>query len=117
MQALRLMKTFARFLGRGAIDSLDPSALKLLAQVHYKRSKWEKQLITESSTGPNSVAVSEESFRGVLDGYLAATSYDKSWHKAWHEWALTNFELASLWERNSTGSSKFQIGLRVFDLI
>ena len=120
------MKTFARFLGRGqAAEDADEGALKLLAQVHYKWSKWEKQLITESTTGPSkltdiiksriitssssssasdSITATEESFKGVLDGYLVATSYDKSWHKAWHEWALTNFELASVWERNSSTS-------------
>lgn len=117
MQALRLMKTFARFLGR--IDSNNNSNgnhLKLLAQVHYKWSKWEKQLITESAssttsnasttnTSTNTITLSEDAFKGVLDGYLAATSYDKSWHKAWHEWALTNFELASLWERNASNST------------
>ncbi len=55
LQALRLMKTFARFLGRGRgqAEGADAEALKLLAQVHYKWSKWEKQLITESTTGPS----------------------------------------------------------------
>ena len=56
MQALRLMKTFARFLGRMPTDGDAASSsgtLKLLAQVHYKWSKWEKQLITENSTGPS----------------------------------------------------------------
>ena len=54
LQALRLMKTFARFLGRGQVaEDADAGSLKLLAQVHYKWSKWEKQLITESTTGPS----------------------------------------------------------------
>jgi FKBP12-rapamycin complex-associated protein len=30
----------------------------------------------------------------VLDTALAATSYDKNWHRAWHSWAMANLEFS-----------------------
>jgi FKBP12-rapamycin complex-associated protein len=30
-----------------------------------------------------------------LHSYLLATHYDSNWYKAWHTWALANFEVVS----------------------
>ena len=87
---LEMMKIYARHLTQIQATS---ETSKLLARFYYKSSKWEKQIMSENST------LSEEHFKTILDGYLAATSYDKTWHKAWHGWALMNFEMAATWER------------------
>lgn len=29
----------------------------------------------------------------ILHSYLLATHYDPTWYKAWHTWALANFEV------------------------
>ena len=90
--ALRAMKLYARHLTQMP-ETAENS--KLLARCYYKSSNWEKQLLTENS--------SEDYYKAILDGYLAATSYDKTWHKAWHGWALMNFEMAAAWERKNVG--------------
>ena len=88
MGALKMMKLYTKHL-KEQPDSIENS--ELLARCYYKASKWEKQLIKDNS--------SDDHFKAILDGYLAATSYDKTWHKAWHGWALMNFEMSSIWER------------------
>ncbi|KAH9273837.1 hypothetical protein BASA83_003831 [Batrachochytrium salamandrivorans] len=35
----------------------------------------------------------------ILASYLAATQCDKSWYKAWHAWALANFEVLAYQEK------------------
>ena len=89
---LKKMKFFARHLSQ-LPETTENS--QLLAHCYYKASNWEKQLLNDNS--------SEEQYKAILDGYLAATSYDKTWHKAWHGWALMNFEMAATWERRNTG--------------
>lgn len=86
------MKFYARHLAQisGTVENSE-----ILAQFYYKSSNWEKQLLNENS--------SEDHYKAILDGYLAATSYDKTWHKAWHGWALMNFEMATSWEKKHNG--------------
>lgn len=91
--ALRAMKLYTRNLSQMP-ETAENS--KLLARCYYKASNWEKQLLTDNSN--------EDHYKAILDGYLAATSYDKTWHKAWHGWALMNFEIAATWERKNVGS-------------
>ena len=31
--------------------------------------------------------------KDILHSYLLATHYDPTWYKAWHTWALANFEV------------------------
>ncbi len=33
--------------------------------------------------------------RDILSSYLAATQYNREWYKAWHAWALANFEVVT----------------------
>ena len=35
----------------------------------------------------------------TIDSFLSATNYDQSWYKAWHSWALANFEVISTLEK------------------
>ena len=95
-QSLRSMRNYTRFLGHEVETQAQApeNVLRLLARCNYKSSQWQRQLLSDSGT-------LEEGLKTVLEGYLAATSYDKSWYKAWHSWAQTNFELAAVWERNA----------------
>ena len=33
---------------------------------------------------------------------MLATQYDKDWYKAWHSWALANFEVISFYEKSNS---------------
>jgi FKBP12-rapamycin complex-associated protein len=37
----------------------------------------------------------------ILECYLLATRYDGQWYKAWHTWALANFEVVNYLESHS----------------
>lgn len=37
-----------------------------------------------------------------MQSYLLATQYDKEWYKAWHAWALANFEVISFFEKSNS---------------
>jgi FKBP12-rapamycin complex-associated protein len=37
----------------------------------------------------------------ILHAYFLATRYDPTWYKAWHTWALANFELIGHMEAQS----------------
>ena len=74
---------------------------KLLARCYLKLAEWQKICSLEDGSAG-------ELSSSILEAYLAATSYDKSWYKAWHGWALTNFEMAAIHERtwsNRSGES------------
>lgn len=69
---------------------------KLLARCHCKLGEWQKTLTAENGEEPGAA---------VVESYLAATSYDKTWYKAWHGWALVNFEMAMVTERRTRRAS------------
>ena len=33
---------------------------------------------------------------------MLAAQYDKDWYKAWHSWALANFEVISFYEKSNS---------------
>lgn len=35
----------------------------------------------------------QRNVKDILHAYLLATHYDPTWYKAWHTWALANFEV------------------------
>lgn len=59
---------------------------KLLARCYLKQGEW------KISLNPN---WSENGSSGILGSFLLATHFDPKWYKAWHNWALTNFEVIS----------------------
>jgi len=61
----------------------------LLARCHLKLGEWKRALSDDNSNNPQ-----------VLDSFLAATKFDRDWYKAWHSWALANFEVVSQSEMN-----------------
>ena len=60
---------------------------KLLSRCFLKQGEWRAAL------EPNWRLVDPDS---ILGSYLLATHFDKSSYKAWHNWALANFEVISV---------------------
>ena len=63
---------------------------KLLAKCYVKQGEW----MTAMMHGNWDPRVSHM-VREIIDAYAHATSYDKGWYKAWHTWALANFEVVT----------------------
>ncbi|SSD60463.1 probable Serine/threonine-protein kinase TOR2 [Saccharomycodes ludwigii] len=60
---------------------------KLLARCFLKQGEWRVAL------SPNWRIENPDA---ILGSYLLATHFDDTWYKAWHNWALANFEVISL---------------------
>lgn len=59
---------------------------KLLARCFLKQGEWNVSLAADWKQTKKDE---------VLGAYLLATNFDKTWYKAWHNWALANFEVVS----------------------
>ena len=86
------VKVFTRLL-----SSREAQNSALLARCHLKLGAWHKALREEAG---------EEYVPAVLDSFLAATRYDKDWYKAWHSWALANFEVISHYEKQNNAAQQ-----------
>jgi len=62
---------------------------KLLAKCYLKLGDWLKEI----------QELEEESIPRVLEFYNLATEHDPTWYKAWHAWALNNFEAVSYYKQ------------------
>lgn len=60
---------------------------KLLARCFLKQGEWRVSLQQNWRM---------ENPDAILGSYLLATHFDDKWYKAWHNWALANFEVISL---------------------
>ena len=63
---------------------------KLLAKCYVKQGEWMAAMMHGNWDPRGSHMVRE-----IIDAYAHATSYDKDWYKAWHTWALANFEVVT----------------------
>lgn len=61
---------------------------KLLAKCYLKQGEWQSEL-ANGSWDDNKVVAE------ILTSYRAATTYNKDWYRAWHAWALANFEIVT----------------------
>lgn len=59
---------------------------KLLARCFLKQGEWRVALQPNWRT---------ETPDAILGSYLLATHFESTWYKAWHNWALANFEVIS----------------------
>ncbi|RUP43431.1 hypothetical protein BC936DRAFT_137191, partial [Jimgerdemannia flammicorona] len=57
---------------------------RLLARCYLKQGEWQMALQDDWD---------QETTEDILQSYLLATRFDKDWYKAWHAWALANFEV------------------------
>ncbi|KAI0653553.1 FAT-domain-containing protein, partial [Cubamyces menziesii] len=74
--------------GRAALEPIVDSKLeelsRLLARCYFKLGEWQFALKEEWET---------RNMIDILLSYNLATHYDPEWYKAWHTWALANFEV------------------------
>ncbi|KAI0461879.1 hypothetical protein LJB42_004483 [Komagataella kurtzmanii] len=68
---------------------------KLLARCYLKQGEWKVTL------NPN--WRNEEATGSILGSYLLATHFDSNWYKAWHNWALANFQVISAHQSTHDG--------------
>lgn len=64
---------------------------RLLARCFLKQGEWQIALNSNWRT---------ETLEIILGAYLLATHFDDKWYKAWHNWALANFEVLLLYQNN-----------------
>ena len=69
---------------------------KLLARCYLKQGEW-KIAMDEEWT--------EKESSSILGSFLLATHFDPKWYKAWHNWALANFEVISPQSKHRKNSS------------
>ncbi|TDL23875.1 atypical/PIKK/FRAP protein kinase [Rickenella mellea] len=67
---------------------------KLLARCYYKQGEWQSA-VKENWDDAN--------IKEILQAYYLATHYDSTWYKAWHTWALANFDVVGFLESQSHG--------------
>ena len=62
------------------------------------------------SWAESSMGINEQSVPQILEYFGLATDHDKHWYKAWHMWALFNYEAVLFYKQkdHATGSSQNQ---------
>lgn len=61
---------------------------KLLARCFLKQGEWQIALNNNWRSDTSEI---------ILGAYLLATHFDDKWYKAWHNWALANFEVIQMY--------------------
>lgn len=77
-------------IGDVPLDDPNASPIKLLARCYLKLAEWQIAL----QEGLNDDVIPD-----ILRSYKVATQCDKNWYKAWHAYALANFEVISHYEK------------------
>ncbi|KAJ3547494.1 hypothetical protein NM688_g5399 [Phlebia brevispora] len=62
---------------------------RLLARCFFKQGQW--QVAMHDEWGSRNI-------KDILHSYYLATHYDPGWYKAWHTWALANFDVVGFLE-------------------
>ena len=84
--------------GYGPKSSLDSAPLaKILAKCYLKQGEW--------LTALNNGNWKSEQITDIINSYAHATSYNPTWYKAWHAWALANFEVVTAITSQTTRES------------
>lgn len=65
-------------------ETIKTDALHLLARCYHKQGEWQTALDPEWTA---------QNTEQVLESYSLATEFDDGWYKAWHSWALANFDV------------------------
>ncbi|KAF9952831.1 phosphatidylinositol kinase- protein kinase tor1 [Mortierella alpina] len=68
----------------------DEDFSRLLARCYLKQGEWQFAMQEDWT---------HDSIEYILTPYHYATHLDKSWYKAWHTWALANFDVISFFEK------------------
>ena len=88
---------------------------RLLARCFFKQAEWQVEIhsswedVSDNPTYYSSDALVsvpiQRDIEDVLRGFHLATQYDPSWYKAWHTWALTNFDVVGHLESRDDNES------------
>lgn len=70
---------------------------KLIARCYLRLGEWQKAQTDELTI---------ETIPEILNSLHSATYYDNEWYKAWHSWALTNFEVINYYEKTNSDNNK-----------
>ncbi|WAR26259.1 MTOR-like protein [Mya arenaria] len=71
---------------------------KLMARCYLKLGDWSEA----------NMVFSEQTIPQILEYFSLATEHNKNWHKAWHQWALMNYEAVLFYKQKDLGSSQNQ---------
>ncbi|KAF8966334.1 atypical/PIKK/FRAP protein kinase [Flammula alnicola] len=77
---------------------------KLVARCFYKQGEWQVELKDDWNS---------RNVEAILFAYSTATRYDPGWYKAWHTWALANFDVIAYMENQSDGKTSDVAGERL----
>eukprot|EP01135_Chromosphaera_perkinsii_P003113 Nk52_evm2s236 gene=Nk52_evmTU2s236 len=81
-------------------EETQQSRSKLLGRCYLKLGDWQRAL---------SESLDDNIIGEITNSYEIATGSDEHWYKAWHAWALMNFEAVSHYEKNETENSRDKI--------
>ncbi|XP_040292611.1 serine/threonine-protein kinase mTOR-like [Bufo bufo] len=82
MEAFQDMQKFMSSLQLQAQHVADEPLQRLMARCFLKLGDWKLSL----------EGINERTIPDVLEYFSAATEHDQNWYKAWHAWAVLNFE-------------------------
>lgn len=91
--------TLAHTQSRAAASAEMAEWSKLLAKCYLKQGDWETALHHGNWQHPQ---IAE-----VLWAYKSATQYNTKWYKAWHAWALANFEVVNAMTQTLEGEARY----------
>jgi FKBP12-rapamycin complex-associated protein len=115
-ESLNFLRSFATNLSRdleaettqrGQRSSVSKQKLdelaRLLARCYFKQGEWQMELSDSWATVRDARALMltsaymhpQRNVKDILHSYLLATHFDPNWYKAWHTWALANFEVVN----------------------
>ncbi|KAF2267940.1 ARM repeat-containing protein [Lojkania enalia] len=99
---ISLMNPFAVTNGVNGVNGINGSSLlngssnlptdladchRLLAKCYLKQGDWQSEM--------HHGEWEHDQVHEILSAYAAATRYNQNWYKAWHSWALANFEVVN----------------------
>lgn len=64
---------------------------RLLAKCYRRQGEWQAHLLRGNWTDPQA----QDAVKDIINSYYLATQYNESWYKAWHAYALANFEVVT----------------------
>ena len=99
-KAMLYLKSFIDKLIEQVSQSVTPTSATLVSPEQFVLSK-SFRAYGNWLTKYKNKGITKENMEQVLNSYSLSTKYDPTSFKAWHRWALANFELVSLIERKN----------------
>jgi FKBP12-rapamycin complex-associated protein len=80
---------------------------RLLARCYFKQGDWQVELkdswdeVSVSMLQSKRADIPQRNIDDILHCYMLATHFDPTWYKAWHTWALANFNVIAHMENQN----------------